>query len=585
MRRTIPTVSLAMLCAALTLSALAITPITARSQEGGTITLYSDPTTGQVFTKRCKRCIRLGEYVPAGSTEEIERKVERRVAVKTQAQLDQERAAMQAEEAARQAQQAQWNAQMAEQVSQIQPFAQEFGDRWYKKISVGTLVYADYRYYTHTGFGPQFLTQQVWPGPGNNSFNSFDITRTYLDFKFTPVDDVSMRVTPNMYLVVNTGSKCTATTTVTVTNPSTGKATAKTVCTASSGDTVGATSGYGQTQDSNLGFRLKYAYLDYNTFFRKVLKIGAMSDDKFTFGQQQNPLVDWEENLWGFRYTALTPWNYLSLSSTQVGVAMKGPIKFGEKQYADYDVGVYDDASFHATEDSAWKQVMGRVTVNPFGARSRYDGLGLTGFYDYGYKNTCTPDVSSIKGSNSTCGHVARAAALASYTAETWGLIGEWDYGHNAFSAGNLFSGSGPADNVGISTTTYGSPSCKTCTKSWFQMVNGILNNQAVQMGWDFMGHYDIPYTPFTLFGLYQQFLPNTRIDKNPLDFNRYDLGVQWLINKYLRVAFDAQAIQYYQDQFTYDAPFTGAGTKDHKIANAVPRDTHAFFFHLEFRY
>ncbi len=55
-------------------------------------------------------------------------------------------------------------------------------------------------YYTHTGFGPQFLTQQVWPGPGNNSFNSFDITRTYLDFKFTPVDDVSMRVTPNMYL-------------------------------------------------------------------------------------------------------------------------------------------------------------------------------------------------------------------------------------------------------------------------------------------------------------------------------------------------------------------------------------------------
>ena len=28
---------------------------------------------------------------------------------------------------------------------------------------------------------------------------------------------------------------------------------------------------------------------------------------------------------------------------------------------------------------------MGRVTVNPFGAKSRYDGLGLTGFYDYGY--------------------------------------------------------------------------------------------------------------------------------------------------------------------------------------------------------
>ena len=143
-----------------------------------------------------------------------------------------------------------------------------------------------------------------------------------------------------------------------------------------------------------------------------------MHDDKFTFGQQQNPLVDWEENLWGFRYTALTPWNYLSLSSTQVGVAMKGPIKFNEKQYADYDVGVYDDASFHANEESAYKQVMGRVTVNPFGANSRYDGFGLTGFYDYGYSQKCTPDSNK---SNATCGHIARAAALAHYTAETLG--------------------------------------------------------------------------------------------------------------------------------------------------------------------
>src|SRR5579863_565676 len=448
MRRTIRMVALSMLGAALMLSAVAMTPTLARSTEVQAITLYTDPGSGQVFTKRCKHCVKLGEYIPAGSTEEIEQKVERRVNQQTQQQLDQERAAMQAEEAQRQAQQQQWNAEMAKQVSQIQPFAQEFGDRWYKKISIGTLIYADYRYYTHTGFGPQFLTQQVWPGPGNNSFDSFDITRAYLDFKFTPNEDVSARVTPNVYLMVNTGTTCTATSTTTVTTPPGGKATTTTKCTASSGDKIGTNSGYGQTVDGNLGYRLKYAYVDYNTFFKKILQFAPMSEDKFTFGQQQNPLVDWEENLWGFRYTALTPWNFLSLSSSQVGVSMKGPIKINEKQYADYDVGVYDDASFHAIEQSSYKQVMGRVTVNPFGANSRYDGLGLTGFYDYGYKNTCTPDVSSIKGSNSTCGHLARAAALASYTAETWGLIGEWDYGHNAFSAGNLFSGSGPADNV-----------------------------------------------------------------------------------------------------------------------------------------
>jgi len=172
MRRTIRMVALSMLGASLMLSAVAMTPTPAGSEEVRSITLYTDPGTGQVYTKRCKHCVRMGEYIPAGSTEEIERKVERRVSAQTQAQLDQERAAMQAEETQRQAQQQQWNAEMAKQVATIQPWAAEFGDRWYKKISIGTLVYADYRYYTHTGFGPQFLTQQVWPGPGNNSFNS-----------------------------------------------------------------------------------------------------------------------------------------------------------------------------------------------------------------------------------------------------------------------------------------------------------------------------------------------------------------------------------------------------------------------------
>lgn len=59
--------------------------------------------------------------------------------------------------------------------------------------------------------------------------------------------------------------------------------------------------------------------------------------------------------------------------------------------------------------------------------KTRYDSLGLTGFYDYGYSNKCTPDLNAT---NATCGHLARAAALVHYTAETWGVIAEWDYGH-----------------------------------------------------------------------------------------------------------------------------------------------------------
>ncbi len=140
MRQTTRMVALSMFGAALTLGAVAIAPTPARSADGQAITLYTDPGTGQVYTKRCKRCVKLGEYIPAGSTEEIERKVEQRVNQQTQAQLDQERAAMQADEAAKQAQQQQWNAEMAKQVSEIQPFAREVGDRWFKKISIGTLV-------------------------------------------------------------------------------------------------------------------------------------------------------------------------------------------------------------------------------------------------------------------------------------------------------------------------------------------------------------------------------------------------------------------------------------------------------------
>jgi hypothetical protein len=540
MRRTKPMIALSALAAVLTLLSVAITPLTASADEGRAVTLYADQSTGQVFMKPCRRCVRLGTYVPAGSTAEIERKVE----MKTRAQLEADHAQMQAELQNKQLQQQQWNAEMAKQVSEIQPFAREFGDRWFKKISVGTLIYGDYGYWTHAGFGPQFLTQQNWPGPGNNSFSSFNITRAYLDFKFTPVDDISARVTPNVYAAVGTAG----------------------------GDTVGKNSGYASSLDGNLNYRLKYAYIDYNTFFKKIFKVAPMSEDKITFGQEQNPLVDWEENLWGFRYTALVPWNYTSLSSTQVGISMKGPIKFHETQYADYDFGVFDDASFHAIEQSAYKQVMGRITVNPFGAHSRYDGLGITGFYDYGYSNKCTPDVNF---KNTSCAHLARAAALVHYTAESWGVIGEWDYGHNAFTPGNLFSGSGPSDAIGVPST---GPSNFV---AYNKMVGNILNTQSVQMGADLLGHWDIPHTPFTAFGLLQWFQPNTRKSKDPLDFTRYDLGVQWLINKYLRVAIDSQAIQYYHSQFDN----VGTGPKHVVTPFSVARDTHAFFLHMEFRY
>jgi hypothetical protein len=133
----------------------------------------------------------------------------------------------------------------------------------------------------------------------------------------------------------------------------------------------------------------------------------------------------------------------------------------------------------------------------------------LTGFYNYGYGNT-TPDTASIptalKGGNA---HITRIAALLHYTAEQWGVAGEFDYGNNAFSLSNLFSGSGPADAFGTPTGTpvksgsfAGNPSCTSTipcynpasgfgaqTGAWQALLN---SGQARQIGYDFFGHYPV---------------------------------------------------------------------------------------------
>jgi hypothetical protein len=498
--------------------------------------LYVD-SKGQVFTTPA-RGRRLLTEIPATAlaTQDLEKRIEQ----KTQAQLDQNNAEI-SEIARKNAELSKQNQDLSKQVADMKPAWEDFGKNWYKKISLGTLVYADYRYMPHTGFGPQFLTQMNWPGPGNNGYNAFDITRAYLDFKFTPTKDFMLRVTPNIYA-------------------STGTVPAK---------SVGNSTSWGSTMDGNLSYRLKYAYIDYNTFFQKILQVDALRDDKFTFGQQQNPLVDWEENLYGFRYVNLTPWNYLSLSSTQVGVSMKGPIKFHELQYIDYDFGVYNDASFHSYEQANTKQVMGRVTVNPLGAKSRYDSLGLTAFVDYGWGSNA-PDTSGSGGGTQSW----RNAFLLHYTAKHWAIAGEYDIGKNALSSGQLFSGSGPCTSTSSPCTFAG----------WNTMVSKILNNQASQQGFDFFGHADIPHTPFTVFGFFEEFLPNTKVDKNPLDFQRWIVGVQYKINDYFRIAADSQNITYYHSQFTF--PMTTLGdTVVPETPFAVGRDTHAFMLNMEFKY
>jgi hypothetical protein len=414
------------------------------------------------------------------------------------------------------------------------------------KLKVGVTFFGDYAFYAQTGFGPQFLTQINQPGPGNDTFNSFDVTRTYINLFFMPNDRITFRVTPNIYRQVGSVS----------------------------GDKISKVSGVGPSVDGNLTFRLKYAYVDFNKVFEGSDTFGK---DKMTIGQETNPLIDWEEGLYGYRFVNLVPWNYLSLSSTYVGASLRGPIEFGGKQYLDYDVGAFNNNSFHSIEQSEKKQVMARLSYYPFGATSKYQGLGLTGFYDYGFKSVAPDtDISTP---------IYRVAALAHYTSSSnaYGLAFEFDYGRNAFGSGNFFSGSGPLDQFGLGTTQYA---------AFDGLAKALLDNDRTkQRGFDAFGHVRLGGSPFSLFGLFQYFQPNTNVDKDPLDFQRILGGISYQYNKNLRFALDSQNLIFFRSQFTFPAAELArfnpglAASNPGGIPNAVPKNTNAVFFNVEFNY
>jgi hypothetical protein len=424
----------------------------------------------------------------------------------------------------------------------------KLSDLAYGKIHIGGTFYGDWAYYTDTGFGPQFLTQLNQDGPGNNGFNSFDITRTYLNFFFTPDEAVTLRITPNIYRQVDA--------------PGTGISN-------------GSGSGINGSSNGNLGFRLKYAYVDFNTLFKGST---AFKKDKLTAGQTTNPLVDWEEGLWGYRYVSLTPWNYLSLSSTYTGITLHGPIEFNGKEYLDYHIGVFNTASFHSIETNDKKQAMIRVTWYPLGTTADRTGLGITGFEDYGY-NTKTPDAVSTP--------LDRVAVLAHYQTHSKSLLiaGEYDWGRNAFSTGNLFSGAAPGDAVGLGPTPYAT----------FNSLAGALlaGTHTRQRGFDFFGHVKLGHSPFSLFGFFEQFQPNTAITvTNPLDFRRTVGGLTYKFNNHFELSIDDQNLTYYHPQFTMTqaqinsfSPSLATTVGPAGIPNAVPNSTNAIFINLLFNY
>jgi hypothetical protein len=125
-------------------------------------------------------------------------------------------------------------------------------------------------------------------------------------------------------------------------------------------------------------------------------------------------------------------------------------------------------------------------------------------------------------------------------------------------------------------------------------LAQALLNNgRSVQQGFNFFGRYHIPTTPLTVFGIFQLFEPNTNVQKNPFDFERWVVGVSYQYNEYLRFALDSDNLDFYHSQFNFPtteaksfnsaAAFTPLSKTS--IKDVVPRDIHALFLHVEFTY
>lgn len=399
------------------------------------------------------------------------------------------------------------------------------------RIRLGFTMYGDWAWYPSSSYGPQFETQINQPGPGNKNFNSFDINRSYINFFYTPRSGkYTLRLTPNIYR--NTGTF--------------------------SSQAFGNNAQVGAGGTGSLNFRLKYAYVQFNDPFGSSPTFGK---DKITLGQTTNPLIDWQESFYKYRFTSLVPWNYLSLSSTHMGAKIGGPVMSHGKMYLDYEAGVFDSGSFHNQEQAAEKQVMARVSVYPLGGTPRFGGFDISAFVDFGYANK-PPDQQ-----NTSTNSLYRTAFWAGYSAPHYAILGEYDYGKNAFSAGNLFSGSAPC--------TSSSSSCVDPSYGYLASeAAGILASGAQQRGFDFFGHVDIPHSPFSLFGMYQNFQPNINVSKDPLDFERIVGGIGYKYDSHLMFAIDSQNLLFTHSQFTYNG-----------FTNAVPPNINALFLNMQVNY
>ena len=261
------------------------------------------------------------------------------------------------------------NAELQKQVDQIKPAWTSYMTNFQNKFRIGALAYMDYSFYTHTGFGPQFLENMNPPGPYNNSFNSFDINRVYLNTYFTPTERSDFPLHP-------------------------GDLSRQRHCDRRQDRRQHRLR---SNLDGNLNVRYEVRLRPVQRAAGRHCRSSRAAIRHFRRAAQSAAFRG-RKIFTQYRFVYLSPWNYMGLSSSQIGLQFDGPIKLNgsEKTYRRLWLRRVRQRQFPSQEQTDTKQVM--ATANVLSVRlvvASYQGLGLTGFYNYGYGNVA-PDIGSV---------------------------------------------------------------------------------------------------------------------------------------------------------------------------------------------
>ena len=176
----------------------------------------------------------------------------------------------------------------------------------------------------------QYLTELE----NRDGYNSFDMTRAYLNINGQLADRVRFRFTPDIRRV-----------------------------------TDGSLAG-------SLTVRVKYGFLQLDN----VLTSGSW----VRFGLAQTPWLDFEESVNRYRVqgTMFSEREGLIPGSADFGAGYLSPLP---KNFGEYHFGVYNGEGFTQAEANKYKSLQGRLTIRPLPGRGLANYFRISGFYSKGW--------------------------------------------------------------------------------------------------------------------------------------------------------------------------------------------------------